>query len=241
MDIQSPGPDADQPVSRRHNLETALPDEYRPLEQDTEKHQWLAQELHDGLLQDVLAARMLLDTISPVEETASQDKLKLVTELLERAILEARQLVGDLRTIEQTASLTETLRSLAQDGRSGMLGGRPLEVMCQLQEITLEDPTRRATLLRVAREALVNAARHSGADKIQLRLAQDPDALLRLEITDQGTGFDPSDLPAHCFGLAGMKQRVKALDGRLEIESAIGQGTTIRVSFPAVPSSPVGQ
>ena len=83
MDIQSPGPDADQPVSRRHNLETVLPDEYRPLEQDTEKHQWLAQELHDGLLQDVLAARMLLDTISPVEETASQDKLKLVTELLE--------------------------------------------------------------------------------------------------------------------------------------------------------------
>ncbi|MDP7204654.1 MAG: hypothetical protein QGH11_03740, partial [Pirellulaceae bacterium] len=63
---------------------------------------------------------------------------------------------------------------------------------------------------------------------------------LQLEITDQGTGFDPSDLPAHCFGLAGIRERVKALDGRLEIESTIGQGTTIRVSLPAAPSPAVG-
>ncbi|MDP7205168.1 MAG: histidine kinase, partial [Pirellulaceae bacterium] len=125
MDIQSPGPDADKHVSRRNDLETALRDEHRQLEQEKERHKWLAHELHDGLLQDILAARMLLDTISPGGETASQDKLELATELLERAVLEARQLVGDLRTIQQADSLAETLRSLAQDGCSGLLGGRP--------------------------------------------------------------------------------------------------------------------
>ena len=78
-------------------------------------------------------------------------------------------------------------------------------------------------------------------DEIQLLLARDPDALLRLEITDQGTGFDPSDLPAGRFGLAGIQERVKALDGRLEIESVVGQGTAIRVTFPAEPSPATGR
>ncbi|MFP6750950.1 MAG: ATP-binding protein, partial [Pirellulaceae bacterium] len=78
-------------------------------------------------------------------------------------------------------------------------------------------------------------------DEIQLLLARDPDALLRLEIIDHGTGFDPSDLPADRFGLTGIQERVKALDGRLEIESAVGQGTTIRVTFPAEPSPATGR
>jgi len=241
MEIESPGQSADEPANRRTDLEAALRDEYRQLEQETERHKWLAHELHDGLLQDVLAARMLLDSISSTGEAASQDKLDLVTELLERAILEARQLVGDLRTIQQTASLAEALRSLAEDCRSGMLGGRPLHVVCQLEEIAVEDPALLATLLRVVRESLVNAARHSGADEIQVLLAQDPDTFLRLEITDQGNGFDPSDLPADRFGLAGIQERVKALHGRLEIESAVGQGTTIRVTFPAEPSPATGR
>ena len=80
-----------------------------------------------------------------------------------------------------------------------------------------------------------------GADEIQVLLAQDPDTFLRLEITDQGNGFDPSDLPADRFGLAGIQERVKALHGRLEIESAVGQGTTIRVTFPAESSPATGR
>ena len=236
MNADLPVPGSEDPAVTRAELVNALRNEYQQLERETETHKWLAHELHDGLLQDVLAARMLLDTISSTGEAASQDKLDLVTELLERAILEARQLVGDLRTIQQTASLAEALRSLAEDCRSGLLGGRPLQVVCQLEEIAAKDPSLLATLLRVARESLVNAVRHSGADEIQLLLARDPDTLLRLEITDQGTGFDPSDLPAGRFGLTGIQERVKALGGRLEIESAVGQGTTIRVTFPVEPS-----
>ncbi|MEE2684853.1 MAG: sensor histidine kinase [Planctomycetota bacterium] len=233
MNADLPAPGSENPAVTRAELLNALRNEYQQLERETETHKWLAHELHDGLLQDVLAARMQLEAISSSGETPSQEKIAMVTELLERAILEARQLVGDLHTIQQTASLTEALRSLAKDCRSGMLGGRSLLVVCQLEEISIEDPAVMATLLRVARESLVNAARHSGANEIQLLLARDPDALLRLEITDEGVGFDYSDLPADRFGLAGMRERVTALSGQLEIESAVGQGTTIRATFPA--------
>ena len=234
METESPAPDADDPASTRAELLSALRREYQQLKQETERHKWLAHELHDGLLQDVLAARIHLEAISAGDKGASQEQVEMVSQLLERAILEARQLVGDLHTIQQSTSLTEALESLAGDGRSGMLGGRSLNVDCHLEEIQLTNPAVMATLLRVARESLVNAARHSGAREIQLRLERQGESL-QMVISDQGVGFDTSTVPAHRFGLHGMQQRVDALTGQLEIESTPGSGTTIRVTVPIDP------
>ena len=58
MNSESPAPDSDDPASTRAELLSTLRAEYRQLEQETERHKWLAHELHDGLLQNVLAARM---------------------------------------------------------------------------------------------------------------------------------------------------------------------------------------
>jgi two-component system NarL family sensor kinase len=234
MDTESPASNADDPASTRAELLSALRLEYQQLEQETERHKWLAHELHDGLLQDVLAARMHLEAISIGDEGASQEQVEMVSKLLERAILEARQLVGDLHTLQQSTSLTEALESLASDGRSGMLGGRSLDVDCQLEEIQVSNPAVMATLLRVARECLVNAARHSDASNIQLRLERQGRSL-KMAISDQGVGFDASTVEAHHGGLHGMQQRVTALTGQLEIESAPGSGTTIRVTVPLDP------
>jgi two-component system NarL family sensor kinase len=237
MNTDLPAPEAEDPATTRAELVDALRNEYQKLERETERHKWLAHELHDGLLQDVLAARMQLEAISSSGKTASQEKIEMVAELLERAILEARQLVGDLRTIQQSTSLAEALLSLAGDCHSGMLGGRPLEVDCRLEEILVEDPAVMATLVRVARECLVNAVRHSGADEVRLLLVRDSGNILRMEITDEGVGFDSSDLPAHRFGLTGIGERVAALSGQLDIESTIGRGTTIRVTVAIEPPS----
>ena len=130
--------------------------------------------------------------------------------------------------------LTEAIKSLADDCRSGMLGGRSLDVACQLEEIQVSNPTVMATLLRVARESLVNAARHSGASEIQLGLARQGESL-QMIISDSGSGFDTSTVEADHGGLHGMQQRITALAGQLEIESAPGSGTTIRVTVPLAP------
>lgn len=231
MDSTSPAPDADNPASTRAELVAALQDEYQQLAQQTERHKWLAHELHDGLLQDVLAARMQLEALSESGETISQEQVTMISELLERAILEARLLVGDLRTIQQSTSLSGALQSLAEDCRSGMLAGRSANVDCQLEEIQVPDPVVLATLVRVARESLVNAVRHSGSNHIELRLERSEDSL-QMVISDRGVGFDASSVPENCFGLQGMQQRVAALPGQLAIESAAGSGTTIHVTVP---------
>ena len=115
MNSESPAPGSDDPASTRAELLSALRAEYLQLEQDTERHKWLAHELHDGLLQDVLAARMHLEAIPADDKGACQDQLQIISRLLERAILEARQLVGDLHTLEQSTSMTEAIQLLADD------------------------------------------------------------------------------------------------------------------------------
>ena len=234
MNHESPAPGSDDSATTRAELLAALRHEYLQREQETERHKWLAHELHDGLLQDVLAARMHLEAISTDDKGASPEQVEMISQLLERAILEARQLVGDLHTLQQSTSMTEAITLLADDCRSGMLGGRSLDVDCQLEEIQVFNPAVMATLLRVARESLVNAARHSGASQIQFGLERQGKSL-QMVISDPGVGFDASTIQADHGGLHGMQQRITALAGQLEIESAPGSGTTIRVTLPVDP------
>ena len=88
-------------------------------------------------------------------------------------------------------------------------------------------------LLRVLQEALVNARRHSDARCVDVTLSVDRREV-RAEVADDGLGFDPSAV-REGVGLAGMRERASALGGRLEIESAPGEGTSVRVevSFSA--------
>ena len=85
-----------------------------------------------------------------------------------------------------------------------------------------------AEVLRVAQEALQNALRHAGAERIDISLQAD-NGRLRLAVTDDGVGFDPADpaLRARRLGLTSMEERARALGGRLSIDSRPGEGTTV--------------
>jgi signal transduction histidine kinase len=96
------------------------------------------------------------------------------------------------------------------------------------------------TLLRTAQEALANVAKHSRATRVGLTLSYMED-LVTLDVRDDGVGFEPNVKRANGstnggFGLAGMRQRVQRLSGRLEIESEPGGGTAISASVPAIPA-----
>jgi signal transduction histidine kinase len=87
-------------------------------------------------------------------------------------------------------------------------------------------------LFRVAQEALRNVARHARARSTAVSL-RPVDGGLQLAVTDNGTGFDPRQpRPRPSLGLASMKERVRLLDGELDIESIPGQGTTILAWVP---------
>lgn len=95
------------------------------------------------------------------------------------------------------------------------------------------------TLLRAAQEALANVAKHARAGRVGLTLSYMED-VVTLDVRDDGVGFEPGALPTGGagggFGLAGMRQRVQRLAGRLDVESEPGGGTAVSASVPAIPA-----
>jgi signal transduction histidine kinase len=89
-------------------------------------------------------------------------------------------------------------------------------------------PTRAEGLVRIACEAVANAARHSGARRVVLVLGREADGV-RLDIIDRGRGFDPRG-PTTGFGLISMRERARAIGARLQVESASGRGTRVEVA-----------
>jgi signal transduction histidine kinase len=88
---------------------------------------------------------------------------------------------------------------------------------------------------RVVQESLNNASKYAEATKVSVDIITDG-KYLKLEITDNGKGFDVGSLDGNTHGLAGMRHRVLAIGGKFEITSAIGEGTSTWVLIPLKPS-----
>ncbi|HET7855932.1 MAG TPA: ATP-binding protein, partial [Gaiellaceae bacterium] len=112
-------------------------------------------------------------------------------------------------------------------------------------QVELEGPEGRLPLARsaqmqlygIAREALANVVKHSGSERVRVRVAVHGNRV-RLEIEDDGCGFDPSAQPAGHFGLDSMRSRAEEIGGVLEISSGPGRGTALRVIVPAETGEP---
>jgi signal transduction histidine kinase len=87
-------------------------------------------------------------------------------------------------------------------------------------------------VFRIGQEVLTNTLRHAGAGRLTARLIFAPDEV-RLEMHDDGRGFDPSRV-GKGYGLLGIKERVQAMGGHLTVRSAEGDGTSIVVTLPAL-------
>jgi signal transduction histidine kinase len=96
-------------------------------------------------------------------------------------------------------------------------------------------PDAETTLYRIAQEALTNVAKHSGARSVELILERRADHVL-LVVEDDGAGFDPGN-STQGFGLLGMQERASLVGATLEIEAAVGRGTTILVRMAVAPAA----
>jgi signal transduction histidine kinase len=195
-----------------------------------EERNRLALELHDaisqrlfGLVLEAEAAATLLEREPP----AARARVVRLQGLAQEALEELRSLVFELRPPD-----------LERDGLCGALRKRvELLVREHRQRIDLElddalpgDAGRDADVLRIAEEALQNAIRHAEAGRISVRLRSDGEGLL-LEVEDDGVGFDPqaAGLRSRRLGLTSMEERARRVGGRLEVRSAAGQGTLVRL------------
>ena len=199
-----------------------------------EERQRLARELHDSVSQALYAIG--LNTAAARQERAADSErrdrlLGDVIGLAEAGLTEMRALIFELRP-----------ESLEQEGLVGALKKQAAAVQARHRlvvntSLSPEPEAPLATkevLYRVAQEALHNVAKHARAQSVDLTLEMHSGDLV-LQVSDNGKGFDPTgSFPGH-LGLRSMRERVGAVGGSLEIDSAPGKGTRICVRVPVSP------
>jgi len=197
----------------------------------------LALELHDVVSQTLFSLNLAAEssaTLLQRDPEAAGVQLERVRELAREALAELRSLILGLRPVD-----------LERDGLAGALG-KEVDMIRRLHGVDVESDLesagqavvetdgRAADVLRIAQEALHNAVRHSRARNVTVRL-RDGGRSLRLEVVDDGVGFDPADpeLRSHHLGLTSMEERARELGGRLVVSSAPGAGTTVSLEVSA--------
>jgi len=187
----------------------------------------LARDLHDGLAQEVAFLRSGLALVpAPADDPDLPDRLAAAAERAER---ESRQLLAALASPTQASFdvlLAETLDTVAARER--------VAVDHELASGVVVDRVRAEALLRIASEAVTNAARHAGVQRVTVRLEQ-RGSRIRLVVEDRGHGFDPDEIRAdvpsggHGFGLTSMARRATSIGAELSLRSQRGRGTAVEV------------
>jgi signal transduction histidine kinase len=190
----------------------------------------LALELHDVISQKLFSLTLAAETAATQldrDPDAARVQVQRIQRLAREALDELRSLILGLRPPE-----------LERDGLEGTLR-KEVEMLRHVHGVQIElhaaglidgDGDRNLAVLRIAHEALYNAVRHASADHVSVQLSGH-DGVVVVEVTDDGVGFAPeqAELRSRHLGLTSMEERARELGGRLEIRSAPGKGTTVRL------------
>jgi signal transduction histidine kinase len=193
---------------------------------EQERRRW-ARELHDETLQGLGGLQVLLSSaVRRGDPEALAASVREAIEYIGTEIESLRTLITELRPAAlDEIGLAPALDSLGQ--RLAAVEG--LEVDVDVEVGGRLDPEVETTVYRIVQEALTNIAKHARARCVRIQVALDFD-VVRVEVTDDGRGFDP-DARVAGFGLVGMRERVALAHGQLDIESAAGR-TVVRASLP---------
>jgi PAS domain S-box-containing protein len=207
--------------------------------QDTERRQ-IARDLHESAGQTLAALKM---TLANLEYALREDAQDAPRHLL-AARAQAEDAIREIRVLSylmhppmlDEVGLQPTIEWYAKgfSQRSGIESS--IEVDQNLMRLPQQVET---TVFRIVQEALTNVHRYSGSRTVTIRLNRKEDVVY-VEIKDRGRGFQtpPERAAGVGVGIAGMRERVRQLKGRLEIESAAGQGTTVRAMIPIMTGKP---
>lgn len=202
------------------------------LELQDRERRMVAYEIHDGFIQDVVGSRMILQGIRAALlrcDDSLQQRLDSSISLLARAINDGRRLISELRPmIIDEMGIIDAMEYLI--GEEESIGEFEIDFTHRLDTDRFP-PLLQATIVRIVRESLSNARRHSGATRVEIRMTQIAGQFLILEIQDNGRGFDPDAVPQDRYGLAGIRERARLFGGGATIESDPDSGTRITVKL----------
>jgi signal transduction histidine kinase len=201
----------------------------------------IARDLHDDASQELVGLALSLSMLRAQLSRAA-------------AAEEVTDLLSDLQ--QRTVTLGESLRTLSHELHPGVLQHAGIVAALRAYGAEFErrhgirtrveaadefrslDPETALCLYRVVQEALTNAARHSGADDVLVKL-EPTNGSIRLSVRDNGAGFDPARRTGTGLGLQSIDERVRLRDGTATITSKPGKGTMVFVTIP-VPAMELG-
>lgn len=213
---------------------------HEQVREDERSH--IAREIHDELGQHLTALRMdaaLLRIHFGDDNPALAERVTTMKQLIDRTIKVVRGVASSLRPAVLDLGLQSAAEWLVSEFR------QRTGVACTLRtpaegECVLDD-ARATVVFRILQESLTNIKRHAGARHVDIGLTLPRPGLLRLEVRDDGIGFDPAEVRGKkTFGLMGIRERAIMFGGIASFISRPGEGTLLRVELP-VPDNTRGE
>jgi signal transduction histidine kinase len=225
-------------IEERERVEQVLRTREAELRRTIEERSKLGRDLHDGVIQTLYATGMGLRgirTLLTPEQTEAAARLEQTRAALNSTIHDVRNFIIGLEPeslkLQTFAQAVVVLLEIVQ-------GMRPLRSKIDIDETIAARLTlaQRFHALQIAREAISNAIRHGEAQSVRIEL-QPQGEFVRFEIFDDGRGFDPVQRPGSGHGFSSFTQRARELGAELTLDSAPGQGTSVRLVFSLLSKS----
>jgi signal transduction histidine kinase len=186
-----------------------------------EERRRIARELHDGVAQELAYLRRNLESL---DSAAGSETAARLRQAAERAHLEVRLAVSTLSDLGGQSVDRAIARAAAE-----VAARDHIRLELDVAHGVWLSAAQAEALVRIACEAVGNAAHHSGAGRVSLSLRRDG-SHVRLRVSDSGSGFDPA-VPAMGFGLISMRERASSVGGDLRISAVLGHGTEVEATL----------
>lgn len=199
----------------------------------------IARDLHDSIIQDlsgIIFALSFLSNALPVNEIKAHQEIEQLTKVVEATVQSIRQIIYDLRpTTLDSLGLIPTLEKYLE--RFATQQKVKVEFKSDLKQRLPEKIE--TAVFRLTQEALNNIAKYAQAKNVTVNINQEKN-VLAVSIKDDGIGFDLNEVQKRAsqssgFGLSGMRERVRIINGNFQIKTAPGQGCQLMAVIPLEP------
>jgi len=199
------------------------------LEGEEKERQRLSRELHDGLGQYLIAIKMKIESLLYLDQSEVKEQIRRIKEDFDKTVEEVRRISNNLKpSVLEAFGIVYALRNLCVETSEQTGIKVNLYFKGDLDSLDMNIQT---YIFRIAQEALNNVVRHSGATLVDLRLDRKMDDVY-FNISDNGKGFHPRTAGSAGHGVNNMRDRVKLLNGTIDIKSAHDKGTLIMIKIP---------
>ncbi len=226
-------------VEDRRRAEDALRQSEQALRETLDERARLGRDLHDGVIQSIYAAGMGLAAARSLIRSDIPDAEQRIDQVRNALNETIRDLRNFITGLEPEALKHQTFRQAVESLIEFLHAIDPIDIQLSLDDDLAEKlpTTVRTDALQIIREAVSNSLRHGRARSVQISLRGE-DRIARLEIADDGSGFDPARPGSRGHGLNNMAERARASDADFSLRSSPGKGTRVVVEFPYLLNPP---